>query len=230
MKIVRYTLLIILSLVLLNLITYFLIGKQSLRERNLSEMTNTEFYFVNHDNSVFPLISNLNLGSKYVFNGYEYPVFYIAESSDSISTIRNYSDSLLSMQYISLDIEEAETLLSIKFEDFEIHEIDSLVSENYMTLINSVKDSLVTLPKLESYRADCGFYFHIRCRVYQKWSNHLYEEIKVTKLFYVHQLLEFKLFLNHTPDYREEKLIWLFYRWVQIKWISGNGLGSDATS
>ena len=230
MKIVRYTLLIIFSLVLLNLITYFLIGKQSLRERNVSEMVNTNLYFVDHNNSVFPLISNLYLDSEYVLNGYKYPIFSIEESSDSNGIVDQYSDSLLNMQYFSIDKDEVEILLNTNFEDYEDWKIDSVVSENYMTLIYSVKDSLITLSKNGSFSGDCEYSLHIVCRVYEKWSNFLYEEIKVDKLLYVHQRLKFKLYPDHISYYREEKLIWIFYKWVQIEWIDGNGLGGDIPS
>ena len=230
MKVIRYTLLILLCLFLINLLSYFLFGKQSLRERNVSEMMKTNFYFVDHNNSVFPLISNLNLDDGYILNGYKYPVFTLEEFSDSNSIVDKYSDSLLNMQYFSIDKKEAETLLNTNFEAYEDWKIDSIVSENFMTLISSVEDSLVTLPKNQTYSGDCANYFQIVCRVYEKWPNFLYEEIKADKLFYIHQYLEFKLYLDHVSSYREEKLLWLFYKWVQIDWIDGNGLGGDDPS
>ena len=229
MKVIRYTLLILLSLVLLNLVTYFTIGKQSLRERNVSEMMNTNLYLADHTNSVFPLISNLNLDSKHKLNGYEYPVFSLREYYDENGLVKKYSDSILNMNHILIEKDKVESILNINFELFDDSEIDSLLAKNFENLLRKIQDSLSLNLKNESLKGDCTYHKTIRCRTYNKWSNFLFEEIKAENLFYTHQYLEFKLFPDHVSSYREEKLIWLFYRWVQIDWIDGNGLGGDTT-
>lgn len=56
------------------------------------------------------------------------------------------------------------------------------------------------------------------------------EEIIDLYLWYVEQELFVITVGSDVWLFREEKLIWLFYRWVQIDWIDGNGLGGDIAS
>ncbi|MBR9919047.1 hypothetical protein GYB29_15575, partial [bacterium] len=101
MKVIRYTLLILLSLVLLNLITYFLIGKQSLRERNVSEMMKTEFSNEHNVDVEYYLMSELKDTSSFIFNGESYPTFLI-NTEDEIEK-RKYTDSLDLWEEFTID-------------------------------------------------------------------------------------------------------------------------------
>tara|TARA_R110002124_G_C8947186_1_gene513098 strand:- start:2450 stop:2662 length:213 start_codon:yes stop_codon:yes gene_type:complete len=58
----------------------------------------------------------------------------------------------------------------------------------------------------------------------------LSEEILSSSIFFKEQELAVQTVGSDFHFSRKEKLIWLFYRWVQIDWINGNGLGGDIPS
>ncbi len=235
MKVIRYTLLILLSLVLINLITYFLIGKQSLRERNISEMMKTEFSNEHNVDVEYYLMSELKDTSSFIFNGESYPTFLI-NTEDEIEK-RKYTDSLDLWEEFTLDMALAESIISLNLDS--IYTSDSLPKDPstydfiFRELVKASMDSIPFSNKSPRFDGRCNYnkYLYLfNCVVIGNYIFGLVEEIIQIKPLYSHQLLSFWLNDSHVYWEREEKLIWLFYKWVQIDWIDGNGLGGDDPS
>lgn len=235
MKIVRYTLLILLSLLLLNLITYFLFGKQSLRERNVSEMMKTEFPNKHNVGVEYYLLSELRDTSRLIIDGKSYPTFII-DTEDEIKR-QKYVDSVEIWKEFTVDLEIAESLLSMNLDS--IYTSDSLPKDPsiydfiFRELAKASIDSIAFINENPRFDGTCDYSVYLNqfeCFVVGNYIFGLFEEFETLLPLYSHQ------FLNFWPDgldfswEREEKLIWLFYRWVQIDWIDGNGLGGDIPS
>lgn len=234
MKVIRYTLLILLSLLLLNLITYFLIGKQSLRERNISELNKEKIGDFFELDPTYTLISSLNTGkSNFEFKNEYYPVFKLSSFVESDSEFEKFADSVINWQRFNLDVNKVNDLIGTNLDSLEslkmYQAVDSLLDKHYRDIVFLASDSYPNLPIGKKFNGYCSLYENIECVTYEGWVIILAEEVYFYSLFFADQKILLGYWGEHYEVYREEKLIWLFYRWVQIDWVDGNGLAGDQT-
>lgn len=241
MKITRYTFLIILCFFLINLLTYFLIGKQSLRERNVSEMMKTEVENWDELELTFVLRSNQDLNSELKINNVTYPVtsFEAFKEEGFIDSVdakirfwlnENEADSLFKTNLDSLHLIYSEKgwqrdqyfEITLFRNPYFIEYIASLSQENFST--DQKLGGWCEYHKSEDRTGS------IRCMILWKEFILLSEDIKSSRIFFTEQNIAVNTYRSEYDFSREEKLIWLFYRWVQIDWIDGNGLGGDTPS
>ena len=236
MKIARYTLLILPCLFLINLLTYFLIGKQSLRERNVSEMLKSNFENPYDLELEFQLISNLQTDSIFTIQNKIYPVFQIYIDEAGNEKIDDNANEIWKREDFRFDENTVNKILNADLGFIYETNPDSayeLLNENFNLLLDSVSDSINALPFGGKIYSDCEYYYlykDVTCIIFGNMVISFGEEIKVLKPMYVEQLLDVITVGSDFWIDRREKLIWLFYRWVQIDWIEGNGLGGDITS
>ncbi|MEQ9091352.1 MAG: hypothetical protein RIE52_09695 [Balneola sp.] len=235
MKIIRISLLVLLCLVLLNLITYFLIGKQSLRERNISVMMKTEFENVYDLELEFYLISNLKADLIFNYQNKTYPVYQIHVDKEGNDKFDGNANGVWKREEFRFDVNTVNKILNTDLDSIHQSSSDStytLLNNNFNLLLDSAPDSIRTLPFEGKIYRDCEYYYlykHINCFIIGNTVISFEEGLKVSKPMYVKQHLFVNTVGSDFHFYREEKLIWLFYKWVQIDWIDGNGLGGDAT-
>ena len=242
MKLIRYTLLILLSLVLLNLITYFLIGKKSLRERNISEMMKTDVENWFELELTYVVLSNQNLDSELVVNKVYYPVI----SSEDFKA-KDSIDALDTRVRFSLSSNKADSIFKTNLDSLHrIHPVDqnsmnSPSLSSYLFNNSSFRNFAISQSKRDfsidkkmggwcEYLQSENHKGFILCMVSWNEVIILEEEIKSTSTFYIEQEITVQTYGSDFSYEREEKLIWLFYHWVQIDWIDGNGLGGDVPS
>ncbi|OAN60732.1 hypothetical protein A8B79_09430 [Balneola sp. EhC07] len=236
MKVIRYTLLILLSLLLLNLITYFLIGKKSLRERNISEMMKTEFENPYDLKLEFQLVSDLQLDSTFKFQNKKYPVFQTFIDKNGKRDFETNSSEVIKQEKFTLDLSAVNKILNTDLDS--INKISpentyTLLNEYFKQIVDSVSDSIEALPFRGKIGGNCEYYEfskEVHCIVFGNRVISFDEEIIDLYPWYVEQELFVIAVGSDVWLFREEKLIWLFYKWVQIDWIDGNGLGGDDPS
>ncbi|MBR9919046.1 hypothetical protein GYB29_15570 [bacterium] len=184
----------------------------------------------------FQLISNLKTDSIFTFQNKTYPVFQINIDEDGNVKIDDNANEVWNREEFRFDVKTVNKILNTDLDLIQKTSPDSaydLLNENFKILLDSAADSINTLPFEGKIYGDCEYYYlfkDVNCVVFGNTVVSFGEELKVLTPMYAEQQLDVITVGSDVWLFREEKLIWLFYKWVQIDWIDGNGLGGDVTS
>lgn len=229
MKILKYILIGITLLLGLNLLTFYLFGKQSLRDRNVEEIIRTEIINEEQVKLEYYLISELNDTSSIIVDGKLYPTFIIGTEYEN--KLSRYIDSVDQWKEFTVDLESAELILGVNLDSIFISDpLNQYPSYDFIfrELTKAAADSILFLENSTGFSGTCDYYLEqFDCIVIGKYVFAFIEEFETLIPLYSHQQISLMLDGSHIHWEREEKLIWLFYKWIQIEWVDGNGLGGD---
>ena len=195
MKLLKYTLIGIVVLLGLNLLTFYLFGKQSLRERNVKVILGDSNLKNEMERLAFPLQSNLELEDSITIRDKLYPVF----------AFDSHSSELLG--------EYAEITENPHYEVFDYSLVDS-VEEHVMG--NSGTDHCI-FHEQEPKK--------IECYIFERTIIRLYEKIFSINPIYTNQEIGWHGYGDDYFEERDEILIWILFRWVLVKKDEEGGLG-----
>lgn len=134
------------------------------------------------------------------------------------------------MQWFNVPKSKANALLKTNLDSLQsvnLSSVDLLIDQNFEKIIYLVTDSIRTLPVYKEFFGDCNFYEYLNCRTYEGWVIMLGEEVYFEKPFIAEQRLVVGIYADHYEEFRDELLLWVLFKWVQVKWIDGNGFAGD---
>ncbi|MFY0699006.1 MAG: hypothetical protein JXR11_14195 [Balneola sp.] len=219
-----------------------MIGKKSLRERNISEMMKTDVENWYELELTYVVLSNQNLDSELKLNKVYYPVI----SSEDFKT-QNTIDSLDTRVRFSLSSNKADSIFKSNIDSlYQTYPEESYSTHSPSFSFSLFNNSLFRYFAISQSKRDfsidkkaggwCEYLKsenhkgYLRCMVSWNEIIILEEDIKSSTTFYTEQKLTVQTVGSDFWYDREEKLVWLFYKWMQIDWIDGNGLGGDDPS
>lgn len=244
MKIIKYVLITLVSLLTLNLLTFYLFGKKALTDRNVSQMIKTDVENWYDLELAYNIISNLELDSSIELKGVIYPVFSIDEYLGS--DFDNYINTTHEKIKFIIDSQTADSILNVNLDSLYLANFDN--DFGYSTKVNSflfnepgfiayaLSKSEAPFPLDSSIGGWCEYRRQdissglLRCLIVTNTIILLSEDIKTYSIMFAEQ--ELRAFTNESDFqfFRDEKVIWFFFKWIQIEWIDGNGLGDDLSS
>ncbi|MEQ9266132.1 MAG: hypothetical protein RLN81_12965 [Balneolaceae bacterium] len=190
----------------------------------------------------YHIISNLELDSSLKLKGITYPVFSIDEYRGS--GFDEYIDTIEKRSNFSVDIQTANSILNTNLDSLYLTDynygtsdkVDSILFSGYLQIAYALAESKISFPidsKIggwcEYLRGDNSLSF-LRCSIFGNTIVSLWEENITCYPLFVKQELIVHTKGSDFQFFREEKVIWLFFKWIQIQWIDGNGLGDDVPS
>lgn len=230
MKILKYILIGTTLLLALNLLTFYLFGKQSLRDRNVSEMMKTDFENWDNLKLEFHLVSNLTLNPEIEVNKIKYPVIDINDFGESLYD--DFIDSVNTAVRFKLNSDEADSIFKTNLDSLHLTYVDGYYSEStnlspylfnnihFINYINSIsRKEMPTKTKLGGW---CEYMIFennsklLYCLVQWNTIIILWEEIDMYPMI-AEQELAVQTYGSDFEFTSEEKLIWLLYHWVQIE-------------
>ena len=240
MKIFKAFLLVLISLLLVNFITYSIWGKASLRSRNIDEIMALGFENYFNLDQEYMMWSDMDYRDSFTLDGQIYPVFNIDNTGDNndideILKSDAYVDSTLFYKGFKIHRDTVNALLGINLNSLPPESAETILEENFDILLNSMPDSLDLVPETSTFRGNCEDYStfnetieNVDCFVDAIDLQVLIEDIYDWKPFYVQQEINAWTYGSDFDGmYRVEQLVWLFFTWVQIELVDGNGLDGD---
>jgi len=235
MKTLLRIFLVLLTLILMNYLTFLIFGKQTLRDRNLTELKKQKVGTYRNMPPTYSLLSNQNFRKKrFQFRGSEYPVFQISDiNDDEYPDFRTFIDSVINHQSFDLEVSIVSNIVGTNLDSLdsnnEYKKVDSILDKYYKDIILYASDSLSNLPVDKQFDGYCSLYKYISCYTNEGWITILGEEVYYHSLFFADQKLLYGYLGESYEEYREEKMVWLYYKWIQFEWVDGNGLAGDKT-